>query len=45
MFSSRESVAREMGRMRNAGVVLRIKRSLHIPSVAKLRDYVETATP
>lgn len=45
VFSSRESVAREMGRMRNAGVVLRIKRSLHIPSVAKLRDYVETATP
>jgi CRP/FNR family cyclic AMP-dependent transcriptional regulator len=41
VFSSRESVAREMGRMRNAGVVLRVKRSLHIPSVAKLRSYVE----
>ncbi|WP_083225676.1 Crp/Fnr family transcriptional regulator [Neptunicoccus sediminis] len=45
VFSSRESVAREMGRMRKAGVLLRVKRSLHIPSVAKLRDYVEDAAP
>jgi CRP-like cAMP-binding protein len=45
VFSSRESVAREMGRMRNAGVVLRQKRSLHIPSVRKLRAYVEQTAP
>lgn len=42
VFSSRESVAREMGRMRDAGVALRIKRSLHIPSVEKLADYIQT---
>ena len=40
VFSSRESVAREMGRMRDAGVALRIKRALHIPSVRNLRAYV-----
>lgn len=42
VFSSRESVAREMGRMRDAGVALRIKRALHIPSVAGLRRYAES---
>ena len=41
VFSSRESVAREMGRMRKAGVLLRIKRSLHVPSIEKLEDYVD----
>ncbi|MEM9851519.1 MAG: Crp/Fnr family transcriptional regulator, partial [Pseudomonadota bacterium] len=40
VFSSRESVAREMGRMRDAGVAKRIRRALHIPSVAALRDYI-----
>lgn len=40
IFSSRESVAREMGRMRKAGVLGRKRRSLHIPSVAALRRYV-----
>ena len=45
VFSSRESVAREMGRMRKAGVLLRVKRSLHVPSVERLRDYVEAASP
>lgn len=41
VFSSRESVAREMGRMRDAGVVLRIRRALHVPSIAKLRQYID----
>jgi CRP-like cAMP-binding protein len=40
IFTSRESVAREMGRMRDAGVALRIKRALHIPSIAGLERYV-----
>ncbi|MEM7438796.1 MAG: Crp/Fnr family transcriptional regulator [Pseudomonadota bacterium] len=42
VFSSRESVAREMGRMRDAGVALRIKRALHVPSVEKLRRYISS---
>jgi len=41
VFSSRESVAREMGRMRKAGVLGRKKRALHFPSVEKLRDYLK----
>ncbi len=40
VFSSRESVAREMGRMRKAGVLGRKKRALHFPSVSLLRAYV-----
>jgi CRP-like cAMP-binding protein len=40
IFSSREGVAREMGRLRRAGVVARQKRSLHIPSVDLLRKTV-----
>lgn len=41
VFSSRESVAREMGRMRDAGVALRIKRALHIPSITNLSHYID----
>jgi len=37
VFSSRESVAREMGRLRKAGIIARKKRSLHIPSLKQLR--------
>ncbi len=40
IFSSRESVAREMGRMRKAGILARKRRSLHIPSVEALRRYI-----
>ncbi|MCP5073587.1 MAG: Crp/Fnr family transcriptional regulator [Rhodobacteraceae bacterium] len=40
VFSSRESVAREMGRMRKAGVLGRKKRALFFPSVQLLREYV-----
>jgi CRP-like cAMP-binding protein len=40
IFSSREGVAREMGRLRKAGIIARIKRSLHIPSIDKLRKVV-----
>ncbi|MCP5086169.1 MAG: Crp/Fnr family transcriptional regulator [Rhodobacteraceae bacterium] len=40
VFSSRESVAREMGRMRKARVLGRKKRALHFPSVKLLREYV-----
>jgi len=45
VFSSRESVAREMGRMRKAGVALRVKRSLHIPSIRKFEAYIERSAP
>ena len=45
VFSSRESVAREMGRMRKAGVVFRIKRSLHIPSIERFEDYIANSAP
>jgi CRP/FNR family transcriptional regulator, cyclic AMP receptor protein len=41
IFSSRESVAREMGRMRQAGVLGREKRSLFFPSIKKLRAYAD----
>ncbi len=40
VFSSRESVAREMGRMRKAGVLGRKRRALHFPSVTRLRKYI-----
>jgi CRP-like cAMP-binding protein len=40
IFSSREGVAREMGRLRKAGIVARKKRSLVIPSIAQLRKTV-----
>ncbi|MBV1865043.1 MAG: Crp/Fnr family transcriptional regulator [Rhodobacteraceae bacterium] len=41
VFSSRESVAREMGRMRKAGVLGRRKRALFFPSIKGLRDYLD----
>jgi CRP-like cAMP-binding protein len=41
VFSSRESVAREMGRMRKAGIIGRKKRSLYVPSIEALRKLVE----
>ncbi len=40
VFSSRENVAREMGRLRKTGVIARKKRSLHIPSLKRLRKTV-----
>jgi CRP/FNR family transcriptional regulator, cyclic AMP receptor protein len=40
IFSSREGVAREMGRLRKAGIVARKKRSLYIPSVDRLRQVI-----
>ncbi|MBL4751067.1 MAG: Crp/Fnr family transcriptional regulator [Amylibacter sp.] len=40
VFSSREGVAREMGRLRKAGIIARQKRSLHVPSVEKLQKIV-----
>jgi CRP/FNR family cyclic AMP-dependent transcriptional regulator len=40
IFSSREGVAREMGRLRKAGIIARQKRSLHIPSIENLRKTV-----
>lgn len=38
IFSSREGVAREMGRLRKAGLIGREKRSLLIPSIQAFRD-------
>ena len=43
IFSSRESVAREMGRMRKMGLLDRQRRSLEVPSVEKLRDFVKAS--
>jgi len=40
VFSNRETVAREMGRMRNMGLIGRDGRSLCIPSVKALEAYV-----
>ncbi|GHA59456.1 hypothetical protein GCM10008927_26260 [Amylibacter ulvae] len=40
IFSSREGVAREMGRLRKAGIIGREKRSLRIPSIAQLRKTI-----
>ena len=40
IFSSRESVAREMGRMRKLGLLDRQRRSLEVPSIEKLRGFV-----
>lgn len=42
IFSSREGVAREMGRLRKAGILGRQKRALHVPSLEALRDVVES---
>ncbi len=42
IFSSREGVAREMGRLRKRGIVERQKRSLYIPSIKDLRNIVES---
>lgn len=41
VFSSRESVAREMGRLRRAGVLGRKRRALHFPSVARFATHIE----
>ncbi|KAB7614370.1 Crp/Fnr family transcriptional regulator [Amylibacter sp. SFDW26] len=41
IFSSREGVAREMGRLRKAGIIERQKRSLYIPSVKKLQNLID----
>lgn len=41
IFSSRESVAREMGRMRKMGLLARQKRALEIPSLEKLRIFTQ----
>ena len=38
IFSSREGVAREMGRLRKAGIIERQKRSLYIPSLKALKN-------
>lgn len=43
IFTSREGVAREMGRLRKAGLLGRQKRSLHFPSLEKFREFVEEA--
>jgi CRP-like cAMP-binding protein len=43
IFSSRESVAREMGRMRRMGLLARQKRALEIPSVDNLRAFTESS--
>lgn len=40
IFSSREGVAREMGRLRKAGIIARKKRSLYIPSLERLRKVI-----
>ena len=40
IFSSRESVAREMGRMRKLGLLARQKRALEVTSIQKLRDFI-----
>ncbi len=42
IFTSREGVAREMGRLRKSGIVARQKRSLYIPSLEKLRETIAT---
>ncbi len=41
IFTSREGVAREMGRLRKAGIIERQKRNLFIPSIQKLRDLID----
>lgn len=38
IFSSREGVAREMGRLRKQGLLGREKRSLHVPSIEALKE-------
>jgi len=43
VFSNRETVAREMGRMRNLGLLDRDGRSLRITSMRALRTYVESS--
>ncbi|GLQ35697.1 Crp/Fnr family transcriptional regulator [Amylibacter marinus] len=41
IFSSRESVAREMGKMRKLGLLARQKRALEVPSIQALRDFID----
>ncbi len=41
IFSSREGVAREMGRLRKSGIIERQKRSLYIPSIKALQNAIE----
>ena len=38
VFSNRETVAREMGRLKNAGLIARQGRGLHVPSLTALED-------
>lgn len=42
VFTNREGVAREMGRMKRAGLIARQGRSLKIPSIERLGKYVST---
>ncbi len=42
VFTNREGVAREMGRMKRAGVLERRGRGLHFPSIALLETYNES---
>ena len=44
IFSSREGVAREMGRLKKAGLLTRQKRNLHIPSIQKLREKISQSS-
>jgi CRP/FNR family transcriptional regulator, cyclic AMP receptor protein len=43
VFTNREGVAREMGRMKRAGVLQRRGRGIYVPSLDALRRYVEDA--
>lgn len=43
VFTNREGVAREMGRMKRGGVLQRHGRGLHFPSISALRRYIEDA--
>ena len=42
IFSNREAVAREMGRLRRAGLIARDGRTLIVPSLERLRDHLDT---
>ena len=42
VFTNRETVAREMGRMRRLGVIDRVGRRISVPSLAALTEYVKS---
>ena len=42
LFSNREAVAREMGRMKRKGVISRDGRAILVPNIENLEDYVES---